>query len=326
MSEIQIISTQDSQYLEELVRQKLEEKGIRVTPLRIIRSSFPNGEKYYRIDVKSNFELLGKTAIYVCAITNDSEILEIVRVGNTLAQLGIKRRVFIIPYLAYSTMERAVLPGEIVTAKTTIQMLSSIGSGGNCNVFLLFDLHTAGLLHYFEGACLRIEVYGQNTLMKALPLLNFDKSTFMFASADLGRTAWVNSFARDNGTGVAFIRKTRTNNNGNVETQTQEVIGDVKGKNLIIYDDMTRSGGTLIKAAQKYLSVGALSIYVMVSHLALIDEKIIKDLIESPIKKIIATNSHPMTQNPLIQQSEKFIILDSSEEFVKCLEEILPKN
>jgi ribose-phosphate pyrophosphokinase len=324
-SDILLVSTERSDYLRVLVEEKLKASGIKVTPLEIKRAHFPDGESYYRININTNFELLGKIAIYVCAITNDSEILEVVRIGNTLAQLGVKRRIFIIPFLAYSTMERAVLPGEVVTAKTTVQMLSTIGAGGNGNVFLLFDLHTAGLLHYFEGACLRIEIYGQKTLVQALPTLGFNKTNYMFASADLGRTAWVNAFSRDNGTSVAFLRKTRTNRDGKSETQTQEVIGDVKGYHLIIYDDMTRTGGTLIKAAAKYISVGALSVDAMISHLALIGEKEIRALIDSPIRKIITTNSHPMTQHPLIQGNDKFIILDATQEFVNCLNEILPK-
>jgi ribose-phosphate pyrophosphokinase len=106
-------------------------------------------------------------------------------------------------------------------------MLSAIGSVGNGNVFLLFDLHTAGLLHYFEGPCIRLEIYGQAVLSKALPELNFNPETYIFVSADLGRSAWVNAFARDNGVGVAFIRKTRTNDDGKTTTRVCEVIGNV---------------------------------------------------------------------------------------------------
>lgn len=325
MTDIILLSTKNSEYFSNLIYYHLTKSGIMINKLDIMRANFPDGENYYRIDVQSNFDLLGKTAIYVCALTNDSDILEVYRVGSTLAQYGVKRRIFVIPFLAYSTMERAVRLGEIVTAKCTIQMLSSIGSGGN-NVFLLFDLHTSGLLHYFEGSSLRLEIYGQKALQRALPILGFDSKTYMFASADLGRTSWVNAFARDNKTGVAFIRKMRTNIDGKVSTQVCEVIGNVKGYHLIIYDDMTRTGGTLIHAAEAYFANGALTVDVMVSHLALIGEKEINDLINSPIRKVIATNSHPSTQHPLIKQSDKFIIIDATTEFEGLLAEMLPKT
>ena len=327
LNDVLLLSTERSEYLSDLIYSHLTSQGFNISKLPIERSKFPDGEQYYRLGVASNFDLLGKTSIYVCPLTNDDEILEVVRVGQTLVQYGVRRRVFIIPFMAYSTMERAVKNGEVVTAKCTIQMLSSIGSVGNGNVFLLFDLHTAGLLHYFEGSCIRLEIYGQKILTKALPFLDFDSETYMFASGDLGRTAWVNAFAKANNTKVAFIRKKRTHTkDGNSVTEVCEVIGNVKDKHVIIYDDMTRTGGTLIKAANAYLERGALSVDVMVTHLAVIGEKEINILLNSQIRKIVGTNSHPNTQHPLIKQhSEKFIIIDCTPEFGECLEEILPK-
>jgi ribose-phosphate pyrophosphokinase len=322
MSEILLLSTPRADYFSRALLDTLTRHGFHIKTLELQRSLFPDGEHYYRLIVTSNFELLGKCAIYVCPLTNDDEILEVLRVGTTLVQYGVRRRIFVIPFLAYSTMERAIKPGEVVTAKCTIQMLSGIGSVGNGNVFLLFDLHTAGLLHYFEGPCIRLEIYGQDVLTQSLPSLGFDPKTFIFASADLGRSAWVNAFARDNGTAVAFIRKIRVGKT----TKVCEVIGQIAGKHVIIYDDMTRTGGTLIHAAQKYIDEGAVTVDVLVSHLALIGPAEIQALIDSPIRKIVATNSHPQTQHKMIRQNtEKFLILDMSTKVAEYLTEILPK-
>ena len=164
-------------------------------------------------------------------------------------------------------------------------------------------------------------------MLKSLPLIGFDPATFMFASADLGRTAWVNAFARESGTPVAFIRKVRTMVGSISQSQAFEVIGDVKGKHVVIYDDMTRSGGTLVHAAEKYLSVGALSVDVCVSHFLPNDKKVLNYLINSPLRKIVALNTHPATQTAQIKaHPEKFVIVDCSEEFVNCLKDIIPKN
>jgi ribose-phosphate pyrophosphokinase len=326
-NEILLLSTARAEYFANCIHQHLLESHHQIHPLKIKRSTFADGEHYYCLDVQSNFELLGKCAIYVCPLTSDEDILEVVRVGHTLVQYGVRRRIFIIPFLAYSTMERAVHPGEVVTAKCTIQMLSSIGSGGPGNVFLLFDLHTAGLLHYFEGPCIRLEIYGQTVLTAALSIIGFDSADWMFASADLGRSAWVNAFARENGTAVAFIRKTRSHVDGKSVTAVCEVIGVVANKTVIIYDDMTRTGGTLIHAAKAYRDAGARAVYVLVSHLALIGDAEIQAMIDSEdIRKIVATNSHPQTQAPLIQaHPEKFMIMDMSTCVRDNLKDILPK-
>jgi ribose-phosphate pyrophosphokinase len=326
MAEILLLWTKRSEYFGTILLGKLTSQDFHIKCLELDRDTFPDGEHYYRLKVRSNFELLGKCAIYVCPLTTDEDIMEVLRVGTTLVQYGVRRRIFVIPFLAYSTMERAVMPGEIVTAKCTIQMLSAIGSVGNGNVFLLFDLHTAGLLHYFEGPCIRLEIYGQTVLQNALPELQFDPRTFIFASGDLGRSAWVNAFAREARTGVAFIRKMRVHADGKSQTKVCEVIGQVKDKHVIIYDDMTRTGGTLIHAAEKYIEEGALTVDVLVSHLALIGEKEIQMMLSSCIRKIVATNSHPQTQHPMIQShKEKFLIVDMTNEVFLRLAEILPK-
>lgn len=82
------------------------------------------------------------------------------------------------------------------------------------------------------------------------------------------------AFAKVYHTDIAFVRKTRDF----TKTEVQNVIGKVKGKHVIIYDDMTRSGGTLIKAADAYMERGALSVTAVISHLALNDEAVVEKL------------------------------------------------
>jgi hypothetical protein len=66
-----------------------------------------------------------------------------------LTLYSVKQRVFVIPFLGYSTMERAVLPGEIVTAKTNLRLLCSIPSTSQ-NVFLFLDLHKVSALRILQ--------------------------------------------------------------------------------------------------------------------------------------------------------------------------------
>ena len=217
-----------------------------------------------------------------------------------------------IPYFGYSTMERAVLPGEVVTAKINVSMLSSIPNTGDGNVFLMLDLHTAGIIHYFEGPCIRMELYAESALIEGIKRLQLQRGTFMFASADLGRPLWVQTFARYFDTGIAFIRKSRQ-----YETvKIVDVIGDVENKHVIIYDDMTRSASTLINAAEAYMSRGALSCYAVLSHLALNNDTVVDKLLHSPIIKILATNSHQMSQCSAVKSNpDRFLILDISSTF-----------
>jgi ribose-phosphate pyrophosphokinase len=205
-----------------------------------------------------------------------------------------------------------------VTAKINARQLSQLPCGDVRNCFLMLDLHTAGLIHYFEGECLRFEMYAEEVLTHAVEELRL--SNFMFASADLGRPLWVETFAKKFGTSIAFVRKSRDFE----ETKIHDVIGDVNGKNVIIYDDMIRSGGSLVKAANLYLEKGALAVYAVASHLALNDMDAIVRLNCSSIQKIIATNSHPMSQHDEVVRSlpSKYIIKDVSGLFVDAIRKL----
>lgn len=315
MKDVMIYSTAGSRYFADLIARQL---GIDVGGIE--RKKFGGGEEYYRIGINDRAELIGKTIIFVSSTNTDADFLELERVGCALAGYGSLRRIFVIPFLGYSTMERAKRAGEVVTAKTIARDLSKIPNSGLGNVFLMLDLHVAGLLHYFEGDCLRYELYAEEVLAEAIRELKL--KNFMFASADLGRPSWVQTYANQFGTDVAFIRKLREFE----RTRALEVIGRVLAKNVIIYDDMTRSGGTLIDATKAYIEKGAKKIYALLSHLALDNEEVIRILEESGLQKIISTNSHPMSQHELIKQSEKFVVKDVSGEFVKIIKKILKED
>ena len=312
MKNLLVFSTPESAYFAGKIAQGLG------APLgKISRDRFADGELYHRIEIEGRNDLFGKTAIFVASTNTDKSFDDLEKIGFTLADYGTTRRIFVIPFFGYSTMERAVEPGEAVAAKINARRLSAIPNSDKGNIFLLLDLHVSAILHYFEGDCLRYELYGENVLTKAIEELNLEK--FVLGTADLGKTKWVETFADKFKTDIVFIRKTRVFKT----TKVMDVIGDVAGKKVVIYDDMTRSGGTLIAAAEAYRQRGATEVYAVLSHLALSDETVIKKLVASPLKKIIATNSHPMSEHPRVKRTKKFIIKDVSGEFVSFIKKKL---
>ncbi|KAH7815935.1 Ribose-phosphate diphosphokinase [Monocercomonoides exilis] len=293
--------SKNSKYFADLLLEKLKNRDINATPIPIQRKITAEGESQLRFMAGNQTNLFGKDCIYVSSLCSDSDFMELFRVAASLSSFGTRSRIFVIPFLGYSTMERATQFGEVVTCKANIRLLSRLPAFGYGNAFLFLDLHVNGILHYFEGDILRAELYGQETLQKAIGELPFPEGSFMFASADLGRPKWVEAFAKAYKTDIAFVRKTRSF----TDTKVMDVIGNVKGKHVIIYDDMTRSGGTLMHAADAYMERGALSVSAVISHLALNDDNVVKKLKKSNIKWIIATNSHPFTQNSCLKTSNE---------------------
>eukprot|EP00771_Trimastix_marina_P000743 gnl/Trimastix_PCT/1773.p1 GENE.gnl/Trimastix_PCT/1773~~gnl/Trimastix_PCT/1773.p1 ORF type:complete len:376 (+),score=89.93 gnl/Trimastix_PCT/1773:14-1141(+) len=287
----------------------------------IIRRNFSGGEAYYRLKIDGRYDLFGKDVIYVTNTASDTDFLELLRVGSSFAGYGARSRIFVIPFFGYSTMERAVHPGEIVTCKSNVRMLSCIPGTGLGNVFMFMDLHVNGILHYFENDCLRVELYAQHALVEGIRRLNLGApDRFMIASADLGRPKWVQTFSQIFGTGIAFVRKTRSHE----DTAIHEVIGSVEGKHVLIYDDMTRSAGTLIQAAEAYIKHGATGVSAALSHCALDSIEVVTKLLASPIQNIIVTNTHPMSQIPeILAHPDRFIVVDASTPFADCITEYL---
>jgi ribose-phosphate pyrophosphokinase len=326
--EVVLLSTPLSAPFAERIFQIMSDYSVPIKALAVIRDEFPNHERYYRIEVEQSFSLLGKTAVYVAAVTSDEEILELYRVGGALAQAGLRRRIFVIPFLGYSSMDRAEHPGEIVTAKANSQMMGVLGAGDDGTVFLFLDLHYPCLLHYFEGPCVRLELHCRAILLEAIRRRHRDTRNLVVGSTNLRRANWVNAYATALGVPLVMIRdKPREVAFGGpavaFRSDAAGVVGDVRGRYVLIYDDIVRSGRTIIDAAAKYCEAGAVGVDVCATHLACYEEQQLADIASSRIGVVIATNTHPMTQKPIVRSS-KFIIVDVSDAFTQALLALVP--
>ncbi len=245
---------------------------------------FPDGERYQRIlDKVQNQDvvLLGGTI-------TDADTLEFYDLASTIVKQGARSLTLLVPYFAYSTMERAVLPGEVVTAKTRAQLISSIPLARNGNQIAMLDLHTEGLPHYFEGGITTYHLYGKKVVTEACHKLG--GTDFVLACTDAGRAKWVESLANDMGVQAAFVFKQRLSGD---ETRITGVSADVQGKTVIIYDDMIRTGGSLIQAANAYKNAGAKTIAAVSTH-GVLPGKSEQKLQDSGLfQTIVVTDSHP---------------------------------
>ena len=251
-------------------------------------SHFSDGERYQRI--RSNID--NRDVILLGGTVSDEATLELFDLACSLASYGANSLTLVVPYFGYSTMERAVLPGEIVTAKTRARLLSAIPRCNRGNKILLFDLHSEGIQYYFEQDLYPVHVYCKDLVIKAAR--EYGGDNFVMASTDAGRAKWVESLANDLGVNAAFILKRRLKGD---HTEVSAVNADVSGKTVIIYDDMIRSGGSIINAAQTYKNEGAGDIYVITTHGLFINDGIEKLKSSGLIKKLICTDSHVNTQN-----------------------------
>jgi len=283
MKKILLFSTPEYKYLAQKV---YDEQFFEYGEIEV--KTFPDGERYQRIisDVKN------RNVVIISGTISDKETLTLYDLACAIAKYDAKKLTIVIPYYGYSTMERAVKYGEVVTAKTRARLLSTIPNAKDGNHFIMIDLHSEGIPFYFEGDVTSKHLYAKKVIKKAA--LNLAKelnyNDFILASTDAGRAKWVESLANDMGVGGAFVLKRRISG---TNTQVTAINADVEGKLVIIYDDMIRTGGSLIHAAQAYKNAGADKIAVISTH-GLFPNDAVKRLKDSELFiKIIVTDTHP---------------------------------
>lgn len=245
---------------------------------------FPDDEQYHKILTR----VQGADVAVIGGTPDDTSTLELYDVCCGLVQQGARSLTMVIPYFGYSTMERSVKEGEIVKAKTRSHLLSSIPSSPIGNRVVLIDLHTEGLPYYFNTSVRPVHLYAKPIIMHAAREIG--DSDFVLASTDAGRAKWVESLANDMNVDAAFVYKRRISGS---ETQVTGVNASVEGKHVIIYDDMIRTGGSLIEAAKMYMQAGAKKISVIATHGIFPSNAIDRLRNSGIISNVIVTDTHP---------------------------------
>lgn len=248
------------------------------------RRTFPDGERYQRLVT----ECADRDVVLVGGTIGEADTLELYDLACALVSYGCYRLTLVIPFFGYSTMERAVRSGEVVTAKTRAALLSAIPAASRGNQVFLLDLHVAAVAHYFEGPIRPVHVYGKPVVLAACRRLGGDD--FVLACTDAGRAKWVESLANDLGVEAAFVYKRRLDGR---RTEVTGVSAQVAGKRVVVYDDMIRTGGSLINAARAYREAGALSIDAVATHGVFPGDAAERLAATGLFGRIVVTDSHP---------------------------------
>ncbi len=225
--------------------------------------------------------------ILVGGLHNNAEIFPTLALAHALSGYGARSLTLVSPFTCYSTAERSVMAGEVVSFKVLARMISNIpgAQAGNCVVFC--DLHKEGEERYIEGDLRVSHLYLDRPIVEAIQEVGGDH--YKLVSPDLGRAKWIRSHARQLGVGSALVDKDRSAN----EVHAEVLYGDVSGWDVVLYDDMCRSGSSLREAARICRDHGAGKIYIVVSHGEL-NGNALQELRNSGLfAGLVTTNSHP---------------------------------
>ncbi|MEI7903967.1 MAG: ribose-phosphate pyrophosphokinase, partial [Candidatus Firestonebacteria bacterium] len=225
---------------------------------------FPDGE----IWVKINENVRGTDCFIIQSTSSpvNESLMELLLMIDAFRRSSAKRITAVIPYYGYARQDRKDQPRVAISAKLVANLLTSAGA----NRIIAMDLHAAQLQGFFDIPCdhLQAEPVLTRYFKKKIKINNL-----VVCASDMGGVKLARSFAERLGSTVAIVDKRRW---GSDQVEALNLIGDVKGKNVLIPDDMISTGGTMVAAASFLKKNGAKDIYACCTHPVLSGEAVKK--------------------------------------------------
>ncbi|WP_042683986.1 ribose-phosphate diphosphokinase [Candidatus Nitrosotenuis chungbukensis] len=189
----------------------------------------------------------------------------------------------VIPYLGYARQDREFLPGEIVTLSVIAKLLKASGA----SKVIVVDIHSQMGLKHFDIPIKNVSAVQE--LVNHFKKLKLKDP--LVVSPDLGGATRAEEFAKLYGTDFIALKKQRDRKTGKVEIMTLNLDG-VKGRDLVLVDDMISTGGSIVKATEFLRKQKCGKVYVACTHALLIDSAENK-IRKAGISGIISTNTIP---------------------------------
>ena len=252
--------------------------------------TFSDGE----VSVSLNETVRGADVFLIqstCKPVND-HLMELLVMIDACRRASAGRITAVIPYFGYARQDRKAKSRDPISAKLVANMLTAAGA----NRILTMDLHAAQIQGFFDIPV--DHLLGNPTFVKyyldKFPEDKFDHDQFVVVSPDVGSVARARAFAQKVHMGLAIVDKRRQKAN---VCEVMNVIGDVRGKTCILYDDMIDTAGSLCNAAQALVDVGgAKEVYACATH-GVLSGPAFERIEKSPIKEAVVHNTIPLPED-----------------------------
>ncbi len=275
MKNFTVIGSKASEDLAKRIAKKLNAKYIK-SDLRI----FPDGEGKITINGKPK-----KGKIIVVQSTYppvDSNLIQTFSLISKAKQYS-SNVVAVIPYFGYARQDREFLQGEIITMKVIAKIFKALG----LSKIIVVDIHSKIALNHFKFTSKDVSAIPQLVkYFKKLKLKNL-----LVVSPDLGGALRAKEFAKLYGTNYVALKKQRNKKTGKLQIKSSN-LNEVRGKDLVIVDDMISTGGSIIKATEFLKKQKCKRVFVACTH-ALLRADAEKKIRKVGVSKIVSTNTIP---------------------------------
>ena len=241
--------------------------------------TFPDGES--KITFRHN---LKKSVVLVVQSTYppvDTNLLQILSIISEVKKISSKIYA-IMPYMGYARQDRQFLNGEIATMSVVAKMLQAAGA----KKVIVVDIHSKTALRHFKIPTENVSAIPE--LAKYLKKLKLKNP--IVVSPDTGGSLRAKKFADILKSDFITLKKSRNRKTGKVSIQSTKA--DVKGKDLIIVDDIISTGGSVVKATQFLKKQKCKRVFVVCTHGLLVGDAE-KNIKKAGVTQIISTNTIP---------------------------------
>lgn len=299
-NEIKIFSGNSNKPLAEKIAAKLN-----TTLGEMEVTHFSDGEIYVRFN-----ETIRGTDVFLIQSTSypvNVNLMELLIMIDAARRASAGRITAVIPYFGYARQDRKARSREPITAKLVANLITSAGA----DRVLTMDLHCAQIQGFFDIPL--------DNLVGGPTLYNYFKpkvdENFVVVSPDIGAVARARKVAARMDAQMAIIDKRRPKAN---VMEVMNIIGDVKGKNCLMVDDMIDTAGTIVQGARALKEAGAKAIYACCSH-GVLSGPAIERLADSPIDELAILDTIDIPKDKILPI---FKIISTAQMFASAIENV----
>ena len=251
--------------------------SIKIEPGKATIYPFPDGETFVKIEENVRGE-----DVFIIQPTSpptNHNLMELFIMIDAVRRASAKRITAVLPFYGYARQDRKDQPRVPITAKLVANLIVAAGA----NRILTVDLHAQQIQGFFDIPV--DHLYAAPVMYEYLRKQHL--SDLVVVSPDVGGLKMAHAYSQTLEGGLAIVAKQRKSA---TEVESVAVIGEIRGKNCLLVDDLTETAGTLVKAAEVLKRKGAKRILACVSH-AILNDLGIERLRKSVIDELITTDT-----------------------------------
>ncbi|MGN1299517.1 MAG: ribose-phosphate diphosphokinase [Candidatus Scatovivens sp.] len=302
MDNIKVFSCSESaeKFTEEICDYLKIKKG------EISRFKFKNDNNFVQIA-----ETVREKDIFIIQTTQppvNERIMEMLIVADALKRASVKRITLVIPYYMYSRSDKKDQSRVPVTAKLLAQLIEAAG----IDRVLTCDLHNLAIQSYFN---INVDVLTAKYELERYFDLKDIKDKVVVAT-DAGSSKKAYKYAEHFKCPIALVDKRRNGNDD--KAIATSIIGEIKGKNALIFDDEIDTAGSILETVNVIRKFGAKDIYVACTH-GVLSGPAIERIKGCDVKEVVITNTIPLTEE---KKLDKIKVVSLSKLFGEAIKRI----